>query len=88
MSVEYAGMLMGAFVLTLITIVVVVVLWRGMEVARTKFAADKQSDYHRLAQKSLEAQEQAILEQRKTREALEEIRSRLAAVEKLLREVG
>ena len=33
---ELPGMIMGAFVLTLITIIAVVVLWRGMEVARTQ----------------------------------------------------
>jgi type VI protein secretion system component VasK len=88
MPVEIAGMVLGAFVMTLITIVVVVVLWRGMEVARTKLSADKSSDYQRLAAQSVALQEEIATEQRKTREALEEIRSRLAAVEKLLREVG
>ena len=32
MTIEYAGILMGAFVLALVTIVIVVLLWRGMEV--------------------------------------------------------
>jgi hypothetical protein len=88
MPIEQAGMLMGAFVLALVTIVVVVVLWRGMEVARTKLAADKDRQYRRLAEASAEFQEQIATEQRRTREAVEEIRTRLAAVEKLLREVG
>jgi hypothetical protein len=88
MSVEIAGMVLGAFFMTLVTIVIVVVLWRGMEVARTKLSADKSSDYQSLAAQSVALQEEIATEHRKTREALEEIRSRLAAVEKLLREVG
>ena len=44
MTIEYAGLLMGAFVLVLVTIVVVVVLWRGMEVARTQMSSNKDAD--------------------------------------------
>ncbi len=81
-------MLMGAFVLLLITIIAVVVLWRGMEVARTQLGADRQADYKKLAEASTAFQEQAGAEQTKIRKAVEEIRDRLGAVEKLLREVG
>ena len=88
MTMEYAQFLMGAFVLALITIVVVVVLWRGMEVARSKLAADREAEYKRLAQSSAAYQEQLATEQARMRGALEEIRDRLASVEKLLREVG
>ena len=85
---ELPGMIMGAFVLTLITIIAVVVLWRGMEVARTQLTADKQADYKKLAEACAAFQEQANAEQAKIRKAVEEIRDRLGAVEKLLREVG
>jgi hypothetical protein len=88
MSIEIAGMIMGAFVLTLITVVVVVVLWRGMEVARTQIAADKDKAYLKLAEEAVDFQRNASDEQLKIREALDEIRTRLASVEKLLREVG
>ena len=88
MTIEYAGILMGAFVLSLVTIIVVVLLWRGMEVARTKLGADNEAKYQRLAEGMATAQEEAAAEQRKMREALGEIRDRLGAVEKLLREVG
>jgi hypothetical protein len=88
MSMEYAGMLMGAFVLALITVVAVVVLWRGMEVARTKISADRDKAYLRLAEESTTLQRSVADEQVKTREALDDIRDRLGAIEKLLREVG
>ncbi len=88
MSIEYAGMILGAFVLTLITAVVVVVLWRGMEVARTQIAADKDKAYLKLAEEAVDFQRNASDEQTKIRTALDDIRERLTAVEKLLREVG
>jgi len=86
--IQFPGMLMGGFVLTLVTIIAVVVLWRGMEVARTQLSADKQADYKKIAESSAAFQEQANAEQTKIRKTVEEIRDRLGAIEKLLREVG
>jgi hypothetical protein len=88
MTIEYAGILMGAFVMALITIVIVVLLWRGMEVARTQMASGKDAEYKKLAEAALAVQETLAAEQKATRAALEEIRTRLTAVEKLLRDVG
>jgi hypothetical protein len=88
MSNALAGMIMGAFVLSLITVVVVVVLWRGMEVARTQMTSNKEADFKKLAEASVASQQEIVAEQKKTRMTLDEIRDRLAAVEKLLREVG
>ncbi len=88
MTIEYAGLLMGAFVLVLVTIVVVVVLWRGMEVARTQMSSNKDADYKKLAEAAVAVEETLVAEQKATRAALEEIRTRLSAVEKLLRDVG
>jgi 5-bromo-4-chloroindolyl phosphate hydrolysis protein len=88
MTIEYAGILMGAFVMALITIVIVVLLWRGMEVARTQMASGKDAEYKKLAEAALSVQETLAAEQKATRAALEEIRTRLTAVEKLLRDVG
>ena len=81
-------MLMAAFGATLVTIIAVVVLWRGMEVARTSLEADKNVEYKKIAEASLAAQETLAAEQKSVRAVLEDIRSRLTAVEKLLREVG
>lgn len=88
MELEIAGMWMGAFVLALITIVVVVVLWRGMEVARTQISAEKQMQYAKLAEEAVEFQRRAADDLEKTRQGVDEIRQRLVAVEKLLRDVG
>jgi hypothetical protein len=88
MSIEFAGILMGAFVLTLITIVIVVVLWRGMEVARTQMTSGKDADFRKLAESTVASQQEMASEQKKMRATLEEIRDRMTAVEKLLREVG
>jgi hypothetical protein len=88
MTIEYAGILMGAFVLTLITFVIVVVLWRGMEVARTQMSSNKDAEYKKLAEAAVAVEETLAAEQKATRAALEEIRVRLTAVEKLLRDVG
>jgi hypothetical protein len=88
MTIEYAGILMGAFVLTLITVVIVVVLWRGMEVARTQMSSNKDADYKKLAETAVAVEETLAAEQKATRAALDEIRVRLTAVEKLLRDVG
>ena len=88
MTIEYAGIIMGAFVLALITIVIVVVLWRGMEVARTQMSSNKDADYKKLVESAVAVEETVAAEQKATWAALEEIRIRLSAVEKLLRDVG
>jgi hypothetical protein len=81
-------MLLAAFGATLVTIIAVVVLWRGMEVARSHLTSSKDADFKQLAEASLAAQETLAAEQKSVRAVLEDIRSRLTAVEKLLREVG
>ena len=81
-------MFMAAFVATLVTIIAVVVLWRGMEVARTSLNADQRAEYRKIAEASLAAQETLAAEQKGVRAILEDIRARLSAVETLLREVG
>jgi hypothetical protein len=81
-------MILGALVLVLITIITVVVLWRGMEVARTQIGADKDKAYLKLAEEATIFQRQVADEQTKSRTAIEDIQQRLTAIEKLLREVG
>jgi hypothetical protein len=81
-------MWMGAIVATLVTIIAVVVLWRGMEVARTSLNADANLEFKTIAEASIAAQETLAAEQKSVRAVLEDIRSRLTAIEKLLRDVG
>jgi hypothetical protein len=80
--------LLAGFLATLVTIIAVVILWRGMEVARTQLSSSKDADFKQLAEASLAAQETLAAEQKSVRVVLEDIRTRLSAVEKLLREVG
>jgi hypothetical protein len=88
MSLETLGIIMGAIVLILATIIIVVLLWRGMEVARTQITADKDKGYVRLAEDSVAFQRRSTDAQEKTREAIEDIRARLTSLEKMLKEVS
>jgi hypothetical protein len=88
MELSQPAMFMGAFVLALITIVAVVVLWRGMEVARTQIGGERERKYAKLAEEAVDFQRRAADQLEVTRQGIEEIRQRLVAVEKLLREVG
>jgi len=70
-----------------VTIVVVVVLWQGMSVAKTEIAGKQMTEYHKLAEQAANAEKKSADAQQKTAEALEDMRARLAAIEKLLSEV-
>jgi Tfp pilus assembly protein PilO len=63
-----------------ITIVIVVGLWQGMSAAKAQIGANQKTQYEKLAEQTADAQQ-------KTAEVLEDIRTRLAAIEKLLSEV-
>ena len=79
---DYIGVLIVA-----VTIVVVVILWQGMSVAKTQISADQLQKYQKLAEQATTAEQKSADAQEKTAAALEDMRTRLAAVEKLLREV-
>jgi hypothetical protein len=74
-------------IIVAVTIVIVVVLWQGMSVAKTQMFADQKTEYHKLAEQAAAAEQKSADAQQKTAEALEDIRTRLASIEKLLREV-
>ena len=74
-------------IIVAVTIVIVVVLWQGMNVARTQISNDNMMHYQKLAEQATTAEQKSADAQQKTAEALEEIRSRLKAIEKLLSEV-
>ena len=86
MTTEYAAIIIVAAIL--ITIIVVVLLWRGMEVARTSINADKDQGYVKLAEDAVAFQRRATDAQEKTREAIDDIRTRLTSLEKMLKEVN
>jgi uncharacterized protein YoxC len=70
-----------------VTIIVVVVLWGGMSVAKTQMTTDQTYQYRKLAEQVAEAEQKSADAQQKTAEALEDMRARLASIEKLLSDV-
>lgn len=76
-----------ALIVISVTIIIVVILWQGMNVARTQISADQLLQYQKLAEQAATAEQKSADAEQKTAEALEDIRARLAAIEKLLKEV-
>jgi hypothetical protein len=74
-------------VIVAVTIIFVVVLWQGMSVAKTEIAGKQTLQYQKLAEQSASAEQKSAEAQQKTAEAVEDMRARLAAIEKLLSEV-
>jgi predicted Holliday junction resolvase-like endonuclease len=74
-------------IIVAVTVVVVVVLWQGMSVAKTEIGGKQTTQYERLAEQAVNAEQKSADAQQKTAEAVEDIRARLAAIEKLLRDV-
>jgi uncharacterized membrane protein affecting hemolysin expression len=69
------------------TIIIVVVLWQGMSVAKTEIGSKQTMQYEKLAEQAVTAEQKSADAQQKTAEALEDMRARLTAIEKLLRDV-
>jgi len=74
-------------IIVAVTIIFVVILWQGMSVAKTQMFADQKDKYNKLAEQATAAEQKSADAQQKTAEALEDIRVRLATIEKLLSEV-
>lgn len=74
-------------IIVAVTVITVVILWGGMSIARTQISADQLQKYEKLAEQNTAAAQKSADAQEKTAAALEEIRVRLTAIEKLLSEV-
>lgn len=70
-----------------VTIIFVVILWQGMSVAKVEIAGKQTAQYHKLAEDAVSAEQKSAEAQQKTAAALEDMRARLTAIEKLLSEV-
>ena len=70
-----------------VTIIIVVILWQGMNVAKAEIAGKQTVLYQKLAEQATNAEQRSAEAQQKTAEALEDMRARLATIEKLLSEV-
>jgi len=74
-------------IIVAVTVIFVVILWQGMNVAKVQISADQMQEYRKLAEQATAAEQKSAEAQQKTAEALEDMRARLKAIEKLLSEV-
>ena len=74
-------------IIAAVTVVLVVFLWQGMSVAKTQMITDQLYQYRKLAEQVAESEQKSVEAQQKTAEALVDMQVRLAAIEKLLKEV-
>lgn len=76
----------------LVAIILVAIIWQVFKTAQTKTAADatfaQEAAYRTLAEGAVRAQQSTAEWQRKMATDLADLRDRVAAMEKLLREVG
>lgn len=81
------GMAFTLVVLVLVTIVIVVVIWQSFVTRRARMSVEREEAYRRLAEQAGDAIQKTADVQQKTSEVLEDMRARLAAIEKILRDV-
>ena len=74
-------------IIVAVTVISVVILWGGMSIARTEIGGKQTTKYEKLAEQVIESEQKSADAQQKTAEALEDMRARLTAIEKLLRDV-
>jgi uncharacterized protein YxeA len=70
-----------------ITVIAVVILWQGMSIAKTQMTVDQTEQFRKLAEQATSAEQKAAEEGEKIASALDDMRARLAAIEKLLSDV-
>ncbi|KUG03209.1 hypothetical protein ASZ90_019308 [hydrocarbon metagenome] len=84
MTTEYAGMSFVIAIALMITVLVIVIIWQGSKIAQTKMkvAAEvyKEESFRQLA-------EDAVTYQQQISENLSDLKTRVAAIEKMLSEV-
>ena len=74
-------------IIVAVTVIGVVILWQGMSIAKTQMTVDQTELYRKLAEQATSAEQKAADEQQKIAIALEDMRTRLVAIEKLLSDV-
>jgi hypothetical protein len=80
--------LIAACLFTLITTVVVVVIWQVFGTRRARMSVEREEAYRRLAEESLSAQSRLAVQQQRMADDLTSMNERIAGIEKLLKEVG
>ncbi len=84
---ETIGMFYPLVLFVLFTIIIVVVLIQVFGTYRAKASILREEAYRKLSEQATAAEQKAAEEQTKIANALEDIRTRLAAIEKMLRDV-
>jgi hypothetical protein len=74
-------------VLILMVIVLVVLVWQGLATYRAKVNIQREETYRKLAEKVAETEEKSVETQQKTIEVLDDMRTRLISIEKMLRDI-
>ena len=92
MSDANAGILFVFGIAALIAVIIVALIWQIFRTAQTKTATEatfaQEEAYRTLAEQAVAAQRTIAEEQRTIAAEMAELRTRVAAMEKLLREVG
>ncbi len=82
------GLWFGSLAMVLATIIAVVILRGGLLVGRAAVQSEKAEAYQRLAEEAVALQRRLAASEEATAAALAALRERMAAVEKLMREVA
>ena len=92
MSGQGWGIVFVLVIAALVTVFLIVAVWQGLKVEQAKAASREavaqDEAYRKLAEQATAAQQTIAEEQRKTAEELAALRSRVAAIETMMREVG
>lgn len=88
MTETQTGVIMGATVLTLATVVLVTLIIQLASSWRARAALAREDEYRQVAAGAVAAQSAASEAGRKLGEELADVRMRLQSIEKLLRDVG
>jgi hypothetical protein len=81
------GMFFVFGLIMLATIIIVIVVWQSFETKRARMSIEREEAYRQLAEQATDAQNKMALEEQKISEGVDELRTRVAAIEKILREV-
>jgi hypothetical protein len=74
-------------ILILLVIVLIVLIWQGLATFRAKANILREETYRILAEKVTATEEKSLETQQKTIEVLDDMRTRLVSIEKLLRDI-
>lgn len=84
---ETIGMFYPLVLFVLFTVILVVALVQIFSTYRAKASILREEAYRKLSEQATAAEQKAAAQQEKIAEALEDLRTRVAAIEKMLRDV-